>query len=106
MNATGESDLRNYYDMIAQMQERMLRPALDKLLPVMAVSCWGFVPEDLEIVFEPVMTSSPAERAELVQKMSGDVIEGYKCGLFTREQALNELKSRGEEMGVYTKIRD
>lgn len=84
----------------------MLRPALDKLLPVMAVSCWGFVPEDLEIVFEPVMTSSPAERAELVQKMSGDVIEGYKCGLFTREQALNELKSRGEEMGVYTKIRD
>ena len=106
MNATGESDLRNYYDMIAQMQERLLRPALEKLLPVMAVSCWGFVPEDLEIVFEPVMTSSPAERAELVQKMSGDVIEGYKCGLFTREQALNELKSRGEEMGVYTKIRD
>ena len=88
------------------MQERLLRPALEKLLPVMAVSCWGFVPEDLEIVFEPVMTSSPAERAELVQKLSGDVIEGYKCGLFTREQALNELKSRGEEMGVYTKIRD
>ena len=106
LNATGEADLRNYYDMIAQMQERLLRPALEKLLPVMAVSCWGFVPEDLEIVFEPVMTSSPAERAELVQKMSGDVIEGYKCGLFTREQALNELKSRGEEMGVYTKIRD
>ena len=104
LNATGEADLRNYYDMIAQMQERILRPALEKLLPVMAISCWGYVPEDLEIVFEPVMTSSPAERAELVQKMSGDVIEGYKCGLFTREQAIAELKSRGEEMGVYTKV--
>ncbi len=104
MNATGEADLRNYYDMIAQMQERILRPALEKLLPVMAVSCWGEIPEDLEILFEPVMTTSPAERAELIQKMSGDVIEGFKCGLFTREEAIAELKSRGEELGVYSKM--
>lgn len=104
MNATGESDLRNYYDMIASLQERQLRPALEKLVPVMAVSCWGFVPEDLEIVFEPVMTSSPAERAELLQKLSGEVIEAYQCGLFTREQALAELKRRGEPLGAYAKI--
>ena len=104
LNATGEADLRNYYDLIAQMQERHLRPALEKLLPVMAISCWGYVPEDLEIVFEPVMTTSPAERAELVQKLSSDVIEAYKAGLLTREQALEELKSRGEELGVYTKV--
>ena len=70
----------------------------------MAVSCWGFVPGDLEFVFEPVMTTSPAERAELVQKLSGDVIEAYKCGLVTRDQAVAELKSRGEDLGVYTKL--
>ena len=104
MNSTGEADLRNYYDMIAQMQERNLRPALEKLLPVMAISCWGYVPEDLEIVFEPVMTTSPAERAELVQKLSSDVIQAFQAGLLTREQALEELKSRGEELGVYAKI--
>ena len=104
MNSTGEADLRNYYDMIAQMQERVLRPALEKLLPVMAISCWGYVPEDLEIVFEPIMTTSPAERAELMQKLSTDVIEAFKCGLLTREQALEELKTRGEGLGVYTKV--
>lgn len=104
MNATGESDLRNYYDMIASLQERQLRPALEKLLPVMAVSCWGYVPEGLEFVFEPVMTSSPAERAELVEKLSSDVIEAFRAGLLTREEALAELKSRGEELGVYTRI--
>ena len=70
MNSTGEADLRNYCDMIAQMQERHLRPALEKLVPVMAISCWGYAPEDMEIVFEPIMTTSPAEKAELVQKMS------------------------------------
>ena len=104
MNSTGEADLRNYYDMIAQMQERNLRPALEKLLPVMAISCWGYAPEDMEIVFEPVMTTSPAERAELVQKLSSDVISAFQAGLLTREQALEELKSRGEELGVYAKI--
>ena len=102
MNATGESDLRNYYDMIASLQERMLRPALEKLLPVMALSCWGEVPEDLEFVFEPAMTASPAERAELVQKLSSDVIEAFKCGLLTRDQAIAELRNRGGELGVYT----
>ena len=104
MNSTGEADLRNYYEFIAQMQERMLRPALEKLLPVMAISCWGYVPDDLEIVFEPVMTTSPTEKAELVQKLSSDVIEAFKCGLLTKDQALEELKSRGEELGVFTKI--
>ena len=104
MNSTGEMDLRNYYDMIAQMQERHLRPALEKLLPVMAISCWGYVPDDLEIVFRPVMTTSTAERAELVQKLSTDVIEAFKCGLLNQRQALEELKARGEELGVYTKV--
>ena len=104
MNSTGEADLRNYYDTIAQMQERHLRPALEKLLPVMAISCWGYAPEDMEIIFEPVMTTSPAERAELVQKMSSDVITAFQAGLLSREEALAELKSRGEKLGVYTKV--
>ena len=104
MNATGESDLRNYYDMIASLQERQLRPALEKLLPVMAISCWGYVPADLEFVFEPVMTTSPAERAELVQKLSSDVIQAFQAGILSREEAREELKSRGEELGVYTRV--
>jgi hypothetical protein len=104
MNSTGEADLRNYYDMIAQMQERCLRPALEKLLPIMAISCWAYVPRDLEIIFQPVMTTSPAERAELVQKMTSDVIEAFKAGLISQEQALAELESRGEPLGVYTKL--
>ena len=104
MNSTGEADLRNYYDMIAQMQERCLRPALEKLVPIMAISCWAYVPNDLEIVFQPIMTTSPAEKAELVQKLTSDVIEAFKCGLITQEQALAELESRGEALGVYTKL--
>lgn len=37
-NATGESDLTNYYDSIEEKQEAYLAPILDKLLPVIALS--------------------------------------------------------------------
>ena len=106
MNATGESDLRNYYDMISQMQERILRPALERLLPVLAVSCWGFVPEDTEIVFEPVMTPTPAERAARADKRSDKVIRAYEAGLITLEEARADLKALGVDMGIFTKVQD
>ena len=52
------------------------------------------------------MTSSPAERAELLAKITPDVIEAFRAGLLTREEAREELKSRGEELGVYAKLQD
>ena len=104
MNSTGEADLRNYYEMIAQLQERMLRPALEKLLPVMAISCWGYAPEDMEIVFQTVMTTSAMDRAELAGKLSESVISAFQAGLITREEAVEELANRGVGLGVWTKI--
>ena len=95
MNATGESDLLNYCDMISSLQERMLRPALEKLLPVLAVSCWGEVPGDLDFVFEPILTATPMQRAELEEKLAGSVISAFSAGLLTREEALAELRARG-----------
>ena len=104
MNATGESDLRNYYELIAQMQERTLRPALDKLLPILAVSCWGVIPEEMEFHFEPLMIPSQAERADLAARLSAPVVDAFRAGLLTREEALSELRSRGEPLGFFRGI--
>ena len=41
MNATGESDLQNYYDYVNSQREAKLRPVLECLLPIMAVSAWA-----------------------------------------------------------------
>ena len=43
MNATGESDLKNYYDYVDTLRESRLRPVLEKLLlfwPVPQASSW------------------------------------------------------------------
>ncbi len=101
LNATGESDLRNYYEFIAQLQERHLRPALEKLLPVLALSAWGEVPEDLGFVFNPIAAESPAETADLVQKLSAPVVDAFRAGLLSREEALAELRARGAPFGVW-----
>ena len=102
--STGESDMRNYYEMIAGLQERHLRPALERLLPVMAISCWGFLPEDLDFIFNPLATETPEQRADLVDKLSASVIEAYRAGLITRESAVEELKARGEAYAVWSKV--
>ena len=91
MNATGESDLKNYYEMIGQMQERHLRPALEKLLPVMMLSLWGEIPELPEIVFEPLMPVSAAEQAEILLKTAEAVTRAAEAGLMTGEEARNRL---------------
>ena len=102
--STGESDMRNYYEMISARQERHLRPALERLLPVMAISCWGYLPEDLSFVFNPLATENPDHVAELVDKLSSSVIEAFRAGVITAEEARDELKARGEAYAVWTKV--
>ena len=101
LNATGESDLKNYYESISQLQERLLRPALEKLLPVLALSAWGTLPADMAFVFNPIAAESPAETAELAEKLSLPVIEAFRAGLLTREEARAELRIRGSPYGMW-----
>jgi hypothetical protein len=104
MNATGEADLRNYYDMIAQQQERILRPALEKLLPIMAMSCWGFVPDDLKITFNPIMTKSPEEIARISRDNADEIIALVNSGVISKEEGRAELARRGKTLGNWGNI--
>ena len=106
MNATGESDMNNYYESIAQMQERTLKPALEKLLPVICMSIFGAIPNDMEIVFEPIATTTPEQRAGIASQFTSTIIEAFSGGLIGRKTALMELKEMGKDIGVWTKITD
>ena len=102
--STGEAELRNYYEMISGLQERDLRPALERLLPVMAISCFGFLPEDLDFVFNPLATVTAEESEELAGKLTDRVEKLYRAGLLTYEEARNELKTVGEKYAAYSGI--
>lgn len=106
LNATGESDLQNYYDMIAEKQESYLRPILNKVLPPFIISTLGSMPDDFDFDFDPVAEPSDKERAELAKTGTDNVVAAFNAGLISQRMALQELKQQSERTGVWTNITD
>lgn len=104
MNATGESDLRNYYDYVDTLREAKLRPILEKLLPVLAMSAWGAVPDGLDITFPPLWTPTAAEVAEIALKKAQAIRDTFQAGLFRADTAQKELKKLADETGMFDSI--
>lgn len=50
-NATGESDIRNYYDHVLSQQEKVLRPPLQRILEALQVSLFGKVEPSIGFTF-------------------------------------------------------
>jgi len=106
LNSTGESDLTNYYDKIKQSQESVLRPVLEKLLPILCISVWGMVPDDLDFDFNPVRDTSEEERANLIQQGSAAIVSVFQSGLISQKTALKELRQSGATYGMWSNITD
>lgn len=106
LNATGESDLRNYYDYVDSQRESKLRPAIQKLLPVLAMSAWGGIPDDLDFVFPPLWTPTAKELADIAKVKAEAVVTGYQAGLLNVDTAQKELKKLEDETGMFGSITD
>lgn len=106
MNATGESDLKNYYDYVGSQREAKVRPVLQKLLPVLALSAWGEAPDDLEVTFPPLWTPTATETAEIALKKAQAIRDTFQAGLFQADTAMKELKKLEDETGMFGCISD
>ncbi|NOU95601.1 DUF1073 domain-containing protein [Paenibacillus sp. LMG 31456] len=106
MNATGESDMQNYYETVQQAQESSLAPVLDKLLPIMCMSEFGAIPDDIDYVFDPIRTPNDKEVAELVDKKTTSIINVFQAGIISQKTSLKELKQMSESTGMFTNITD
>lgn len=106
MNSTGESDLKNYYDYIDGLRETELRGIIERLLPIMALSAWGRIPDDMDIDFPPMQTPDAKDVAEITERKSNAVLAAYQSDLIDAATAMQELKSLSDETGLYSKITD
>ena len=106
MNATGESDMMNYYEMLEQKQEAQLRPVYDKIFPIMMMSALGAIPDDFDYNFNPVRSVSEDEMADLASKNTDCVIKAFQAGLISQQTALKELRQQSEATGMWTNITD
>lgn len=106
LNATGESDMKNYYDVVDGQRESKLRPILEKILPVLLMSCWGKIPDDIEIAFPPLWTPNATELAQIANTKAQTVIGAFQAGLLNQGPAMAELKKLEDETGMFGSIED
>jgi len=106
LNSTGESDMQNYYDYIDGLRENEFRPIVECLLPIMALSAWGKVPDDLDIDFPPMWTPDAKEIAEIAERKTNAVLAVYQNDLIDSATAQQELQMMADETGVFGKISD
>lgn len=106
MNATGESDMKNYYDIVDGERETKLRPAIEKILPVLCMSVWGKIPEDMQVVFPPLWTPNATELAQIAKTKADTVIGTFQAGLIDMGTAQAELKKLSDETGMFDSIPD
>ncbi|WP_394266075.1 DUF1073 domain-containing protein [Anaerotignum sp.] len=104
LNATGESDLQNYYDYVDTLRESKLRPILEKLMPIIAMSVWGGVPEDMDIQFPPLWTPTAKEVAEIAKAKAETIIATFQANLLDQATAQRELKKLAEETSMFDSI--
>lgn len=99
MNATGESDMRNYYDGIQSVQENELRPRLDYLdLIVMASAFPGM--NSFSYIFNPLQQVSETEQADIdLKKAQRDQVY-LDQDVIQPADALAELAENGTYISI------
>lgn len=96
LNATGKSDLENYYNMIDDKRESRLHPALDKFHQVYLRSELPEIePNDIEIEFPPLWNPSKVEDTQAELNEANVIVSLVQHDIMTRDQARIEAKERG-----------
>ncbi len=96
LNATGESDLENYYGSLESKRRQNLRPQLMQLLGVMGRSAFGseFSATNVDILFKPLWSLSELELSTIRTADVTNVTALVDRGLIGDAEAIEELKAR------------
>ncbi len=105
MNATGESDMRNYYDRIHSDQENMLRSKLEILDDVMLRSSLGGIPDEYSFEFCNLNQPTQAEEAEIEDKQLDKLGKLFDIGVPT-EVLLKDALEMGLSKNLTEEIID
>lgn len=99
MNATGISDMRNYYDKVSGLQENYLRPRLDILDAVIMASEYGSY-EPVKFKFLPLQQLSEGEQADVDLKNSQRDQAYSDLGVIDTTDILTQLANNGTYVSI------
>jgi phage-related protein (TIGR01555 family) len=107
LGATGDNDIRIYYDGINSQQEAKLRNGWEMVLKVMWRSEFGVAaPDDLEFAFTPLWQMSETDKANNSKTITETIVGAFENNVIGKETALQELKDKSNEIGLFSNITD
>lgn len=104
LNATGDSDVRNYYDHISAKQESEFRPRLSRLDEILIRSALGTRPPEVHFRFAPLWQLSDSEKAEIAYKKAQATKIYTDTGLVDDEVLAVGVRNQLTEDGTYPGI--
>lgn len=99
MNATGESDAQNYFNMIGAYQNTTIKPLLlrefDYIGPdLMGYDRWTECSREIDIEFQPLWNESARVKAETARTYADMLRTLYEAGVINRDKVVAELIKR------------
>lgn len=108
LNATGESDLRMYYDGIKRQQTKgTFHPGTTKLYHCAYRSQFGRnLPKGFKLEFNSLWQMDDVDRAQVGSTTTSTVLEPYEKGITAKSTTLKELRQSSKVTGLWTNITD
>ena len=103
MNATGESDTRNYYDHVAARREQSLETPMNELDQFLVRSAFGSMPEDDASEWNPLWQESVKEQADAEFVRAQTAAAYQTAGAIDEGIIAADLYSRGVYPGMTKK---
>lgn len=101
LSATGESDMRNYYDHVRSDQNNVLRPAIAQLDEVIIRSALGDRPEDVHYEWNSLWQLDDVQKAALAKSKADTFRIDLDSGLFGEETLRQARINQIIEDGTY-----
>lgn len=97
LNSTGESDIRFFYDRVAEYQEERVLPQLKKLVQIIML-CTGIKqePKKWSIRFRPLWQESAKDKASAMLTQAQADVAWIGAGVFSAEECSSAHWSSGE----------
>lgn len=102
MNATGDADLEGFHNLVRGAQRRKLNAALERLVSlIMAQRTFKSPPESWTIQWNPLLTATPKEDAELrkanadADKVEQDALSAAMDNGLSEDEARQYMEERG-----------
>jgi phage-related protein (TIGR01555 family) len=104
MNATGESDLRTWYDHINNEQRQKLLVPVTLIYRVMAAGEGIKLPEGFTLDFRSLWVLSDEAKAGIATSDTNNVVGAFNAGIVSPKTAMQELKQLSKLTGRFTNI--